>query len=230
MSNDRGRYRSEPADIIARMVDMETRLSRLERTPSIDNTSIDKGSLRVKDASGSVRVQVGLLSDNTNYGVEVKETGQDIFHQVPYVFSLSVATFQGTTSTTFTDLATPGPALNVPIRTTGRALVLIHSQVQWAANAASAGPITQGGWCSVALTGANTRTAASMSTDLLAMDVIVWVATGAESNTATHSPSSATVLTGLTPGDTTFTMKYAMASGAANAAEFGRRCLTVIAL
>jgi hypothetical protein len=229
MSNDQGKYRREPADIVTRLKDLEARLSRLERTPSLGDTSIDKGTLRVKDAAGSVRVQVGQITDGS-YGVEVKETGQDQFHQVPYIFSQSVAAFESTVSTGFTDLATVGPTVTVPVRSTGRVLVIITTQIQWAANTPSAGPVTQGGWCTVAFSGANTKSAFTASSDILAMDVIVWSATGAESDTATKSPSSAFAFTGLNPGDTTITMKYAMASGAANAAEFGRRCLTVIAL
>lgn len=226
-----GRYRNEPADIVEALDRLEKRVKVLEANPQIGSTTIDTGTLRVKDNTGSIRVQVGLLSDSS-YGIEAKETGQDNFHQVPYVFANTVAAFQGTTSTSYTDLATPGPAVTVPVRSTGRVLVMIFTQIQWAANVASPGPITQGGLASVAVSGANTIAATVVDDQLMAMDFWIWALGGGIgfTNSATKSPASATVFEGLNPGDTTFTMKYAQISGAANAAEFGRRTIAVVAL
>jgi len=223
------RYREEPQDLVDRVLALERRLTTLENNPQTGNTTIDTGTLKIKDATGSVRVQIGLLSDGT-YGIEVKETGQDIFHQVPYIFSSTIDTFQSTTSVSFTDLATVGPVQLVPIRSTGRVLVMVSSQVQWPSNAYSSGPVTQGGYVTISASGANTITTAQGSVKLLPMHLWSWGLSGGIqfSNTSTMMSTSAAVFSGLNAGDTTFTVKYSSPGGGTT--EFGRRNLTIFAL
>jgi hypothetical protein len=228
MSNDTGRYRREPSDLVGRILDLERRLSRLERTPRLGTSAINKGSLIVTDADGDPRVQVGLLSDDS-YGIEMKETGQDNFHQVPYVFADTVETFEGTTSTSFVDLATVGPSVEVPVRSSGRILVQLFTQVQWPASTPATSKV-EGGYASFVGSGANTISLADAVAKLLPMHVWSWAISGGGtfSDTSTMMSASGAVFTGLTPGDTTFTAKYRSAAG--NTCEFGRRTIVVTAL
>lgn len=226
-----GRYRNEPPDITDRILRLEARVQALEANPRAGNTTVDAGAFQVKDATGSVRLRMGLLSDGT-YGIEVKEDGQDNFHQVPYIFSSSVDTFEGTGSTSFTDLATFGPSVTVPVRSSGRLLIMLTTQVQWPSNTGSAGPITQGGWATITASGANTISTGTAALKLLPMKLWAWALSGGIqfTNTTSVGSGSAAVFSGLAVGNTTITAKYAMVTGAANNAEFGRRNLTVIAL
>jgi hypothetical protein len=106
--------------------------------------------------------------------------------------SATVATSQSTTSTSFTDLATVGPAVTL---TTGtKALVIVTCWLVQTTTGASA-------YASPAVSGAST-VAASDATSLR-----VGAASG-----GTYQPqlraSSAEIFTGLTAGSNTFTIKY----------------------
>ena len=59
------RYREEPKDLVDRLLALEKRMTTIENNPQTGNTTIDTGTLKVKDASGIVRVEVGLLSDGS---------------------------------------------------------------------------------------------------------------------------------------------------------------------
>lgn len=81
MSNEQGRYRREPADLVQRVIDLEARLSRLERTPKLGTSAIDsggltinEGALRIQDASGNVIIELGKTSDG-RYGLRVNNAG-----------------------------------------------------------------------------------------------------------------------------------------------------------
>jgi hypothetical protein len=104
----------------------------------------------------------------------------------PASASATVGTFQTTTSTTFTDLATAGPAVTI---TTGtKALVIVSSFLY----SSIAGYNSFAGF---AVSGATTIAA----TDDYAL---------ADGTTAGGGVSRATRLTTLTAGSNTFTMKY----------------------
>jgi hypothetical protein len=224
-----GRYRNEPADILDTINRLKKRIEVLEANPRAGNTTIDAGTFRVRDATGNVRLQMGLLSDGT-YGIEVLEDGADVFHQVPYIFSDSVDAFEGTTSGTFTDLLTPGPAVTVPVRSTGRVLVLLSTQIQWPASGFTSARV-EGGDATIEVSGANTITTAVAALKLLPMHAWNWSLSasgpGTFSDTSSVTSASAAVFDGLNPGNTTFTAKYL---GTATTTEFGRRNLTVFAL
>lgn len=117
-----------------------------------------------------------------------------------------VATSQTTTSTTYTDLATAGPAVTVTIGSTGKALVSLHSAI---ANATSGLASVYG----FAVSGAST-VAASDTT-----------AIGFTSPVANGGIRCGTIInvTGLTPGSTTFTAKYRMDPGVGPATFVDRR-------
>lgn len=121
--------------------------------------------------------------------------------------SAEVLTSQTTTTTTYTDLATSGPAVTV---TTGsNALVFIHAQLQ--SNSA-----TDEARMSYAVSGATT----SAATDARAMYTDV-----AASNE--NCFGSFQWHSGLTPGSNTFTAKY-RSTNAATTATFLRRRIVVI--
>ena len=103
----------------------------------------------------------------------------------------TVATSQSPGSTgSYVDLATAGPAVTVTVGASGIAIVTITARIICVASGTSN--------ASVALSGANTVAAA----DGNALAVI-----GASAGDGGRSTATL-VLTGLTPGSTTFTMKY----------------------
>lgn len=222
------KYRTEPDSLVSEMLDIKRRLLALETNPRIGNTTIDRGTLRVKDASGDPRVEIGLLSDGT-YGINVKETGQDEFHQVPYVFAETVEAFEGTSSTTYTDLATIGPTVTVPVRSTGRILVILATQIQWNGNAPATSFHHQGR-ATVDVTGANTISTATAELRLLPINTFTFTSPDNFAEAMINMSTSMTVFEGLNPGNTTLTAKYRASSVSSHTAEFGRRTLAVFAL
>lgn len=120
----------------------------------------------------------------------------------------AVATSQTTTSTSYTDLATSGPAQTV---TTGaQALVIWHSFIT---NSGSGNV----GHVSVAVSGATTTAASD-----------TW-ALSYESSAASDGIAVATVhlFTSLTPGSNTFTLKYRVTAGTGT---FSSRDIVVVGL
>lgn len=125
--------------------------------------------------------------------------------------SAVVATSQGTSSTSFTDLSTVGPAVTVDIGDNGLALVTMYAQMTQSNNTGSA-------LFTVALSGANT----------VAADSSIQVRYQAFANNAISHGGNTVLLTGLTPGSTTFTMKYAAAT--TGTATFANRKISVVPL
>jgi hypothetical protein len=143
-------------------------------------------------------------------------------------FSDSVVTSESTTSTTYTDLATVGPAVaDVLIGASGRALVTVSCEIRSVAAAGSA-ISTGAGFMNFDIAGATT---------LSPLDP--WAALGwiryDESAASTKAidirvaASRQTLLTGLNPGAHTFTALY-KAGSSSNAATFLGRNITVIPL
>lgn len=123
-----------------------------------------------------------------------------------------VATSQTTTSTSYTDLATAGPAATVTIGDNGLALVVIRCRM--ASNTDNA--LTYMG---VAMSGANTESAS----DTYAAQRRI-----SDANSAGFETIEATFLrTGLTAGSTTFTSKYKVNTGTGT---FDIRSIIVIPL
>lgn len=121
-----------------------------------------------------------------------------------------VATTQTTTSTSYTNLSTTGPSVTITIPTSGRILLSFGARVS---------NNTGGGWGLVSYdaTGANTISAS----DNYAAGFRV--ATANDECTAERTE----VLTGLTPGSTTFTVKYRAVAGTA---QFLNRYISAIPL
>ena len=122
----------------------------------------------------------------------------------PASATATVATSQTTTSTSYTDLATAGPAVTV---TTGtKALLIFTVEIR--------NPSGDFGYASVGLTGSNTVTASD-----------TWGAYCAATPPIFARFTSHHLFTGLVAGSTTFTMKYRVASGTAT---YINREITVI--
>lgn len=122
--------------------------------------------------------------------------------------SASVATSQGTTSTTYTDLATAGPAVTIT-SVYDRALIF------WSAGKFS-NVAGNGVGCTVAITGATTLAAAD-SNGVNASDV---------AGSGFGDESMQFIIATINPGSNTYTMKYRATGSTAN---FQRRRLYVIA-
>ena len=124
-----------------------------------------------------------------------------------------VATSEGTTSTTFTDLATTTDQVTVTIGQSGAALVFMSAQL--VGGAAANAPAM-----SFAVSGANTIAAAQGSNSILYQAP----AAGYGGQFGAMVP-----LSGLAPGATTFKLKY-VSLGPAATASFQYRRITVLPL
>jgi hypothetical protein len=79
-----------PDDIVQQIIDLEKRLSALERGTSLPNASIDKGALTVRDASRNVRVMLGLLADGS-YGLAVNDASGNPLSLAQLAFGLAAS-------------------------------------------------------------------------------------------------------------------------------------------
>ncbi|HYY64340.1 MAG TPA: hypothetical protein VE688_06990 [Gaiellaceae bacterium] len=122
-----------------------------------------------------------------------------------------MATSQTTTSTTYTDLTTAGPAATVTIPASGNALVIVTSSET---NSGSSG----GAFMSYAVSGATTVAAA---------DARAFSFVNGGNQAQTVQGSATFYVTGLTAGSNTFTAKYRATVGTAT---FANRSITVIPL
>lgn len=122
-----------------------------------------------------------------------------------------VTTSQTTTSITFADLATVGPAVTVTIGANGIALVNIFGHLQLGTASG------ESAFIGVAVSGASTVAAA----DDRALRYQPWTAA------AFGQYGASFLFTGLTPGSTTFTLKYRVSS---NTGTFLNRRISVIPL
>jgi hypothetical protein len=129
---------------------------------------------------------------------------------------------QSTTSTTFTDLATVGPVVTLAIRASGKALVFLGATI--AVNPAASA--LWGGFMNFAAAGANTIAAGATPGGLGYS-----IGAGASPDNLELSMARLLTLTGLTPGITTFTAKYAIGVGnPGETAQFRNRTMAVFAL
>jgi hypothetical protein len=146
-------------------------------TPAADHRALflgEDGALHLKDSAAAV-TDVGGAGGST-----VTEDAAE------------VATYEATSSGSYTDLATAGPAVTIDVPASGRLLVIWSSQIDNSSILVS-----------VALSGANT-VAASDSYAII-------ISGGGES-------MMFKCFEGLTPGSTTVTMKY-RSSGGSNGAQ-----------
>ena len=161
-------------------------------------------------AFGGLGVTVGLAADRTSMtgmvaGQEFFET--DTLRRHFYNGSVWVCltpvganagtSFESTTSTSFTDIATAGPS--VTINTGTSALVTITAEIY--------SPGGQAAYASVAVSGATTLAASNTNRIRASEQSSLAIIVGS---------SRSFVLTGLTAGSNVFTMKYAVSAGTGN--------------
>lgn len=125
------------------------------------------------------------------------------------ISSGSIEGTEATTSTSWTDLATPGPTVTATVGSSGRVLVVFSAEI--------IAPTNNGGGVGCALAGANDAAAPAQGQFLS-------IQTGAA--TFGGSLSRLSLLSGLNPGLTEFTAKYISPNG--GSVSFGRRNITVI--
>jgi hypothetical protein len=120
----------------------------------------------------------------------------------------SVATDESTTSATYVDLTTPGPAVTHTVTASGTVKVTLSSVLY---NTTS----SRATFASFAMSGANTQVA---SDSLMLYYTTI-------SGSAQMEASKVMIVSGLTPGATTFTMKYRSTAGGTG--HFARRSILV---
>lgn len=170
-----------------------------------------EGDLIVGDAADAVqRLAIGsngnVLTVDTTVDGKIKWAAPA--SATPNSDSAEVTTSQTTTSTSYTDLTTSGPAVTV---TTGtKALVIITSQIQPTA-------VDQSALMSYAVSGATT---------IAANDKFCLFIRGSGTNGQNmFRASSAFMIENLTAGSNTFTAKYRVVAGTS---EYTNRQITVI--
>jgi hypothetical protein len=105
----------------------------------------------------------------------------------------AVQTTEATTSITYANLATPGPAITLVVPPSGRVLVSVTSGIETTTGSAV-------GYMSFALSGANT----AAGSDTTALNLL---------GNVFQKASASFVVSGLTPGSTTFTAVYRTTAG-----------------
>jgi hypothetical protein len=127
------------------------------------------------------------------YAYDAKLISQAINTIVGGAAAAYVATQETYSTTTYGDLTTTTDSVTVTIGSSGKALVLLYADMVSNADGRC-------GWMGVALSGANTVAA----DDAMAIMVV----TRAASATLSASYGAPFLMTGLTPGSTTFKAKY----------------------
>lgn len=112
---------------------------------------------------------------------------------VKAIGSADIPTSETTTSNTYTDLATPGPAVTL---TTGSTVLVIFSAVAQKASSNNTA------FVSVAVSGATTVAASDANSSAFSSS------NSAASTSYSGMCTRSVYLTGLTPGSNTFTVKY----------------------
>ena len=229
MPRSRGRYRTDSnTDLLDIIAQLEARLSRLERTPSIPFTAIDKGAMTIKDGSGNTVVELGTTSDgriglrinntladpqirlgqlaSAGYGLEIVEpsTGH-LVNLATLAFGIRSASVAATESLTgaasaYTNLATPGPAVTVEVGDTGNCIIMMGAAISPGSGTTAL--------MGVDISGPTNRPAvAGSATDFDG----AYLFSPSSPNTISAAFSRAQLQSGLLPGTYTITCKYRVA-------------------
>lgn len=144
--------------------------------------------------------------------------------------SNTVPVQENRTLTTYGDLTTVGPSVTIVVGPSGRLLVFITSQMQQ--QHLIANPVAVGGFITVEFTGANVI-APTTADDTLNGIANLSISRPSDGGTLAMvyqvTANAHAVFSGLNPGETTLTMKYANAPGSPSC-DFGRRTVTAMAL
>lgn len=208
------RYRGSPKDLLDYIVDLQKRVRALESGPQAAFTSIgrggldilDGGSIRIHNGTGDTVLQLGQLASG-GFGLETIDpvTGETVdLNALTFgASSASVIALEATSSTTPTDLTTHGPAVDVTIGSSGRALVTLSTYFQFF------GPSS--GFMTFQITGATNPP--------IDLHFSVGLSSGQASD-LDGQLGSVFLVTGLNAGLHTFTAKYLVAA-AGNTCNFG---------
>ena len=134
-----------------------------------------------------------------------------------------VAATESTTSDPFTDLTTLGPTVTITVRASGKVLLFLGATIK----VNSPGAQLWGGFMSAQISGANT-----VAPNAVPGNLGYFQGTGSAVGISTEWSFARMIpLTDLTPGETTFTAKYAVGSGLpGETAQFRNRSIAVFAL
>jgi hypothetical protein len=151
----------------------------------------------------AVGISVSTITNPNITDKRVIATGRNFPSQAT---SSTVATTESTSSATYTDLTTVGPAVTATIGPSGSALVTVTCH--------SYNSAINDTFMSFAVSGATTQAASDNNAKVT-------------STTSGQQGSTTNVITGLNPGSTTFTSKYKAVAGTGG---FLRRTISVIPL
>ena len=163
----------------------------------------------IKDEDGNTRVKWGQLPLG-DYGISLSDPATGNVTTLLPVYKEGITTAESTMSTTYTDLATPGPEVTATIGMSGEALVIINSYIG-VIGVASA---QSGGFVGVSIDG---------NAPVSPLDEILYfaVSSGSEAIGIAGNQSAMVILTGLSVGQHTFEFKY-KALGGNNVTFFNR--------
>lgn len=184
--------------------------------------------LRVGDLFGDTKALIGQIDPDggfgsDNYGIALENDSGQLVKLEDFIFGPIedvVDTLQSTASATFVDLATAGPSVTVTVGQTGRVMVGVSMVIRWD-NEGQDG----GGASNVELSGANVISASDAASDPTP-GVLAYIQLPASASIYGQGMYTRTrFMEGLTPGSTTFTLKYKAYAGTA---MFQNRVLWVI--
>ena len=178
-------------DFLDRILDLERRMIAIERSPQLTSSSIKDGALKVLDASGIVRAQLGKQADGSYDIASFDAAGANPVKLSTLAFGARYDEIGGpeesTTSTTYTDLATVGPTVTTTIGPLGKAIVLA------------------GAYMTSTVTNQSVVTALAVDGSIYADMSQLGNNTG---GSIAGDHSGATIVSGLTPGSHQFRLKY----------------------
>jgi hypothetical protein len=186
---------------------------------------------RVANLFGDTMVLAGQLDPdggfgNDNYGLAAVDPDTGILVSLQQLAfgpdGNTVETLQGTNSTSYTDLGTVGPTVTTTVGPSGRILVGISADCNY--NTSADG--TEGGYVGVDIDGPESFGPATYEGQAVSGVVTAGADTsviGVVASIAKHW-----FITGLTPGEYTFTLKYRAHNGGGLSVQFSDRTLWVI--
>lgn len=214
------------------------------RSPTLERrqgkiVAVDVANAKVDLTLGGDTVVIPGVSHISNYRPQVDDTvwvdvnGPDLLaldrigalgpSVIDTAASAEVTTAQTRTSTSYGDLSTVGPSVQVSVSPSGRLLVQVFAWVE----AIVDGSAAVGGAMGIALSGANTLSASDSEALIIFLDLICGVAIAGNT---TVGASKTAFLSGLNPGLTTITAKYRSIGTGGDPVEFGLRQLWALPL